>query len=93
MSCGVPGRFFGEGHVLTFDLDESDERAVENTISSTEGCETNPVDGEYFAALIREFWTGVRTKYHDKPISNKQTPIVHYNRTEDDETPEQTGGY
>ena len=66
---------------------EARKRAVENTISSTEGCETNPVDGEYFAALIREFWTGVRTKYHDKPIPNKQTPIVHYNRTKDDGYP------
>jgi hypothetical protein len=72
---------------------EARKRAVENAISSTEGCTTNPVDSEYFAALIREFWTGIRTKYQDKPVPNKQTPVVHHNRTEDDENPEQTGGY
>ena len=72
---------------------EARKRAVENAISSTEGCTTNPVDSEYFAALIREFWTGIRTKYQDKPVPNTQTPIVHHNRTEDDESAEQTGGY
>ena len=69
------------------------KRAIENAISSTEGCETNPVDSEYFAALIREFWTGIRTEYQDKPVPKHRTPVVHHNRTEDDTDPEQTGGY
>lgn len=69
------------------------KRAVENAISSTEGCTTSPVDSEYFAALIREFWTGIRTKYADKPVPKHQTPVVHHNRTEGDTDPEQTGGY
>jgi len=72
---------------------EARKRAVENAISSTEGCTTSPVDSEYFAALIREFWTGIRTRYQDKPVPNTQTPVVHHNRTEGDRDPEQTGGY
>ena len=72
---------------------EARKRAVENAISSTAGCTTSPVDSEYFAALIREFWTGVRTRYQDKPVPKHQTPVVHHNRTEGDTDPEQTGGY
>jgi len=72
---------------------EARKRAVENAIGSTEGCTTNPVDSEYFAALIREFWTGIRTKYADKPVPKTSTPVVHHNRTEGDRDPEQTGGY
>jgi len=72
---------------------EARKRAVENAISSTEGCTTSSVDSEYFAALIREFWTGIRTEYQDKPVPNHQTPVVHHNHTEGDRDPEQTGGY
>ena len=38
------------------------KRAVENAVSSIEGCEATEVDDEYLTAIIKEFWTGKRVR-------------------------------
>jgi hypothetical protein len=67
------------------------ERAVENAVSSIEGCTTRDVDAEHYAAILQEYWTGIRTPQSGKAVPHNQIPVVTYNDDEDD--PEATGGY
>jgi hypothetical protein len=67
------------------------KRAVENGISSIEGCSAEPVDAEHLTAIIKEFWTGRRTRKSGKPIPKHQLPVVA--RGADSGNPADTGGY
>jgi len=68
------------------------KRAVENGIASIEGCEAIDVDAEHLAAVLTEYWTGVRTDHAGKPVPNTTLPVVTTGEP-DDENPAETGGY
>ena len=69
----------------------SRKRAVRNGLASIEDVETNEVDAEQLAAVLTEYWTGIRTDHSGKLPPKHQTPVV--TAEPDDETPSETGGY
>jgi len=70
----------------------SRKRAVENGVGSIEGCTATEVDAEHLAAVLTEYWTGVRTDHSDKPVPNTSLPVVTTGEP-DHENPAETGGY
>ena len=68
------------------------KRTVENSIAAIEGCTASEIDGERFAAVLQEYWTGVRTPHDGKPVPNTTLPIVTVGDA-DREEPSETGGY
>ena len=68
------------------------KRAVENGVASIEGCSAAPVDAEHFAAVLTEYWTGVRTDHDGKPAPKTSLPVVTTGEP-DAGDPEETGGY
>jgi hypothetical protein len=68
------------------------KRTVENSVASIEGCTASVVDGEHFAAVLQEYWTGVRTPHDGKPVPNTTLPVVTVGEA-DREDPSETGGY
>jgi len=69
------------------------ERAVENAVSSIEDCMTRDVDAEHYAAVLQEYWTGIRTQQSGKPMPHSQIPVVTRAGSDDENDPEATGGY
>jgi len=69
----------------------SRKRAVRNGLASIEDVETGEVDGEHLAAVLTEYWTGIRTDHSGKRVPNTSIPVV--TAEADDETPSETGGY
>jgi hypothetical protein len=68
----------------------SRKRAVRNGLAGIEDVETSEVDSEQFAAVLTEYWTGIRTDHAGKRPPKHQTPVV--TAEPDDETPSETGG-
>jgi hypothetical protein len=70
----------------------SRQRTVENAVGSIEECTASEIDGEHFAAVLTEYWTGVRTPHDGKPVPNLSLPVVTTGEP-DSEEPSETGGY
>ena len=69
----------------------SRKRAVRNGLAGIEDVETSEVDSEHFAAVLTEYWTGVRTDHSGKRVPNTSIPVVK--AESDSEEPSETGGY
>jgi hypothetical protein len=69
----------------------SRKSAVETGLAGTEDVSTREVDAEHLAAVLTEYWTGIRTDHSGKRVPNTSTPVVV--AEPDDETPSETGGY
>ena len=65
----------------------SRERAVRNGLASIEDVETSEVGGEHLAAVLTEYWTGIRTDHSGKRVPNTSVPVVTA------EPDSETGGY
>lgn len=69
----------------------SRKRAVRNGLAGIEDVETSEVDSEHFAAVLTEYWTGIRTDHSGKRVPNTSIPVVK--PEPDSEKPSETGGY
>ena len=69
----------------------SRQRAVRNGLAGIEGVETTEVDAEHLAAVLTEYWTGIRTDHSGKRVPNTSVPVV--TAVPDSEEPSETGGY
>ena len=67
------------------------KRAVRNGLAGIEDLETTEVDAEHFAAVLTEYWTGIRTDHSGKRVPNTSVPVV--TAEPDSEDPSETGGY
>ena len=67
------------------------KRAVRNGLAGIEDVETSEVDAEHLAAVLTEYWTGIRTDHSGKRVPNTSVPVV--TAEPDSEEPSETGGY
>lgn len=75
---------------------EGRKRSVVTAVSSIEECEAEKVDAEHLVAILREYWSGIRTPRTGTPLHKQRLPIVANgsNHTEhDSDSPEHIGGY
>jgi hypothetical protein len=66
------------------------KRAVRNGLAGIEDLETTEVDAKHLAAILTEFWTGIRTDHSGKRVPNTSVPVV--TAESDSEEPSETGG-
>jgi hypothetical protein len=67
------------------------KRAVRNGLAGIEDVSTTEVDAEHLAAVLTEYWTGIRTDHSGKRVPNTSVPVV--TAEPDSEEPSETGGY